>query len=301
MKPTLVLLAAGMGSRYGGLKQVDTVGPSGETIMDYSVYDALRAGFGKVIFIIRKQIEQDFRIAFTNKLEGKVDFAFVYQELDNLPAGIEVPAERVKPWGTGHAVLIAADAVNEPFAAINADDFYGYDAYKKMVEFLMTDQDEKSYSMVGYKLCNTLSDFGYVSRGVCETDQNDYLLSVTERTRIRSENDQIVYQDEGGAVITINRDSVVSMNFWGFKPGFLQQLSELFNSFIHSAKDKLKAEFYLSSAVDTLIRSEQASVKVLRTDAQWFGVTYKEDKPTVKAKILSLVSEGIYPANLWGE
>ncbi|MHC1708545.1 MAG: NDP-sugar synthase [Bacteroidales bacterium] len=300
MKPTLVLLAAGMGSRYGGLKQVDAVGPSGETIMDYSIYDALRAGFGKIIFVIRKEIEADFRKAFTDKFEKKIEFDFVYQELDNLPPGFELPKDRVKPWGTGHAVMVAADKVKEPFAVINADDFYGQDAYVKMNQFLTGTTKAISYSMVGYKLKNTLSEFGFVSRGICETDKNGILLSVTERTKIRKEHQRILFENESGVLTEIEGDSVVSMNFWGFKPEFFQQLKSLFTLFIKETNDIQKSEFYLSSAIDTLIKAGEAQVKVLHTDAQWFGVTYKEDKPEVITRILTSVKKGSYPENLWG-
>ena len=300
MKPTLVLLAAGMGSRYGGLKQVDAVGPSGETIMDYSIYDALRAGFGKVIFVIRKDIEADFRLAFTNKLEGKVEFAFAYQELDMLPQGISVPEGRQKPWGTGHAVMVAEKLIQEPFAVINADDFYGFDAYCKLAEELGSiDASTPTYSMVAYDLDKTLSDFGDVSRGICETDEQSFLKTVTERTKIKRMEGRIAFHEADGTQVALADASPVSMNFWGFTPTFFSQLNTLFNTFIREAKDPLKGEFYLSTAIDTLIRQKEASVRVLRTSSRWFGVTYKEDKPFVVDKVNELVAAGAYPVSLW--
>jgi UTP-glucose-1-phosphate uridylyltransferase len=299
MKPTLVLLAAGIGSRYGGLKQVDGIGPSGETIMDYSIYDAIRAGFGKVVFIIRKDIEADFRAAFTNKLEGKLDFEFAYQELDSLPAGSEIPEGRKKPWGTGHAVMVAKNIVDTPFAVINADDYYGADAFQQMAAFLKDrTANETSYSMVGYDLENTLSDFGSVSRGICATDQESYLQSVTERTRIERSGDRIVYYENEQAA-DLPGSVPVSMNFWGFTPAFFAQLDSLFETFLNTLGDPLKSEFYLSSAIDHLIRTGQATVRVLPTSSKWFGVTYREDKPFVVEKITRLTDSGIYPVNLW--
>lgn len=299
MKPTLVLLAAGMGSRYGGLKQVDGIGPSGETIMDYSIYDALRAGFGKIVFIIRKDIEQDFRAAFTHKLEGKLDFEFAYQELDALPAGFRIPENRVKPWGTGHAVMVAASAVNTPFAVINADDYYGKDAFEQMADFLNARQStETTYSMVGYDLENTLSDFGSVSRGICETDPDHFLRSVTERTKIAREGESIVFYEQD-LKNTLPGSVPVSMNFWGFTPAFFSQLEALFTDFLTSLNDPLKNEFYLSSAIDQLIRAGKAKVSVLPTSSKWFGVTYREDKPFVEEKIRQLTTAGVYPVKLW--
>lgn len=299
MKPTLVLLAAGMGSRYGGLKQVDGIGPSNETIMDYSIYDALRAGFGKIVFIIRKDIEADFRAAFTYKFEGKLDFEFAYQELDALPEGFSLPENRTKPWGTGHAVMMAKTLVNTPFAVINADDYYGTEAFAQMADFLRgCNPAEPHYSMVGYHLDNTLSDFGSVSRGICETDSAHFLQSVTERTKIERNGSGIVYYEQEQP-FSLEAKVPVSMNFWGFTPAFFGQLDHLFRDFMADLNDPLKSEFYLSSAIDQLIRSELARVIVLPTASKWFGVTYKEDKPFVVGKINQLVNQGIYPAKLW--
>ncbi len=301
-KPTIVILAAGMGSRYGGLKQVDGVGPCNETIMDYSLFDAQRAGFGKVIFVIRKEIEADFRKAFTNKLEGKVDFDFAYQELDVLPPGYALPPDRVKPWGTGHAVMITSSLVKGPFAVINADDFYGQHAYTLMADFLSgsaPDTLRPMYAMAGYYLNNTLSDYGYVSRGICQTNESGLLMEIAERTRIRQDHHQIVYQDEKGNLLPLPAGSVVSMNFWGFTADFFNHLNQLFPDFLEKHPGDLKSEFYLSTAVNDLISSGKASVKVLPTTATWFGVTYKEDKPLVMEKIRSLIGAGVYPEKLW--
>ena len=300
MKPTLVILAAGMGSRYGSLKQVDPVGPSGETILEYSVYDAIRAGFGKVVFVIRRDIENDFKEIFIHKLQKHIDIDYVFQELDMVPAGIDVPAERVKPWGTGHAVMVAATKVKEPFAAINADDYYGADAYKKMADYLSKlDNNETNYSMVGFELDNTLSEHGLVSRGVCEEDAKANLISVVERTKIGRDEKGVAYKDANDASVYISDKTIVSMNFWGFTPVFFRQLEQHFHAFIKNNYTNPKAEFFLPFVVDDLIKAKQASVKVLRSNDKWFGVTYKDDKPLVVAKIKELVEKGVYPRMLW--
>ena len=300
MKPTLVILAAGMGSRYGSLKQVDPVGPSGETILEYSVYDAIRAGFGKVVFVIRRDIENDFKEIFINKLKKHIDIEYVFQELNMVPAGINVPAERVKPWGTGHAVMVAASKIKEPFAVINADDYYGADAYKKMADYLSKlNNSETSYSMVGFELDNTLSEHGLVSRGVCEEDANANLISVVERTKIGRDEKGVAYKDADDKSVYISDKSIVSMNFWGFTPVFFKQLEQNFQEFIKNNYTNLKAEFFLPFVVDDLIKAKQASVKVLRSTDRWFGVTYKEDKPLVVAKVKELVAAGVYPKILW--
>lgn len=300
MKPTLVILAAGMGSRYGSLKQVDPVGPSGETILEYSVYDAIRAGFGKVVFVIRRDIENDFKEIFIHKLQKHIPVEYVFQELDMVPAGIKVPAERVKPWGTGHAVMVAASKVKEPFAAINADDYYGADAYKKMADYLSKlNNSETNYSMVGFELDNTLSEHGLVSRGVCEEDTNANLISVVERTKIGRDAKGVAYKDVNDNPVYISDKSIVSMNFWGFTPVFFRQLEEHFQEFIKNNFTNPKAEFFLPFVVDDLIKAKQAGVKVLRSSDRWFGVTYKEDKPLVVAKIKELVGKGVYPTILW--
>lgn len=300
MKPTLVILAAGMGSRYGSLKQVDPVGPSGETILEYSVFDAIRAGFGKVVFVIRRDIEKDFKEVFINKLSHKIEVDYVFQELDMVPSGIAVPADRVKPWGTGHAVLVAKEKVNAPFAVINADDYYGSDAYRKMADYLSPLSNTSSaFSMVGFDMDNTLSEHGLVSRGVCNVDQSSNLISVTERTKIGRDSKGVAYVDENGQSVYISDKSIVSMNFWGFTPVFFQHLEAHFRDFIKANVSNLKAELYLPFVVDELVQQKQATVKVLRSSDRWFGVTYKEDKPLVVAQVAELVKSGHYPANLW--
>lgn len=301
MKPTLLVLAAGMGSRYGSLKQIDPVGPSGETIIDYSIYDAIRAGFGKVVFIIRKSFEQDFKDIFISKLQPHIKVEYVFQEIDKVPAGLPVSPERVKPWGTAHAILMAKDVINEPFAVINGDDFYGADAFKTMADFLSSlgPDQQTQYSLVGYQVGNTMSENGSVSRGVCQSDENELLVSVTERTNIQYVEDKIAYTDAAGEKVFLSPDTLVSMNFWGFTPEYFRQTEPMFTEFVKTNFDSIKAEFYIPSAVDALINNSQATVKCLRSSARWFGVTYKEDKPLVIEKLAQLIKSGIYPAQLW--
>jgi UTP-glucose-1-phosphate uridylyltransferase len=298
MKPTLIVLAAGMGSRYGGLKQLDKLGPSGETIMDYSIYDAIRAGFGKVVFVIRQSFEDDFKDMFVNKLQGKIDVELVYQELDNIPGGIEVKTERSKPWGTGHAVWVTKDVVNEPFAVLNADDFYGAEAFKEIANFLVKDATDTEYAMCGYQLNNTLSEFGSVSRGVCKIDNNGYLVQVNERTSIIKENGTIAYE-ENNKKFPLKEDDIVSMNFWGFTTSMYQHLEDKFIDFVKDNSDNPKAEFYIPYVIDILMNENKVKTKVLSSDAKWFGVTYKEDRPATVKKIQELVDKGLYPDNLW--
>jgi dTDP-glucose pyrophosphorylase len=301
MKPTLLVLAAGMGSRYGSLKQIDPVGPSGETIIDYSIYDAIRAGFGKVVFIIRKSFEQDFKELFINKLQPFIQVEYVFQEIDKVPAGVEISPERTKPWGTAHAILMAKDVINEPFAVINGDDFYGEGAFKTMADYLnsLTEQQQTQYALVGYQVGNTMSEHGSVSRGICLADENELLVSVTERTNIQYTRGGIAYQDSDGAFVFLKPETLVSMNFWGFTPEYFKQTEPMFSDFVKANTDSLKAEFYIPSAIDALINSANASVKVLRSNARWFGVTYIEDKPVVIEKLAQLIKTGIYPAKLW--
>jgi choline kinase len=302
-KPTLLVLAAGMGSRYGSLKQIDPIGPGGETIIDYSIYDALKAGFGKVVFVIRRDIEADFREVFLSKFANVIPVEYVFQELDKVPAGIEIPPTRTKPWGTGHAILMAAGVINEPFAVINADDFYGADAYRKMAAFLLPTGDEKQndneYSMVGYLLRNTMSEHGAVSRGICKLDQNSFLQDVNECTNIEYSHGGIAYKDKNDALVFLEGDTLVSMNFWGFMPSFFLHLSDQFSDFIKQNFDQPKSEFYIPTVVDRLIKTGKARTKVLKSSDQWFGVTYKEDKPVVIQKINQLIKTGTYPEKLW--
>ena len=300
MKPTLLVLAAGMGSRYGGIKQLDHVGPSGETIMDYSVYDAMQAGFGKVVFVIRKSIEEPFCDVILRKYQNAIPCEYVFQELDSLPAGHQPPAERQKPWGTGHAILMAADAIGEPFAVINADDFYGRDAFVQMGRFLQnTERHSNHWAMVGYRLANTLSEFGFVSRGVCRVDENDMLVNVTERTKIKRNEKGIVYQDENGNEIVLDGALPVSMNFWGFTPSLFTCLEEGFKDFLKNNTENLTAEYYIPSEVSRRIDERDADVQVIPTTSSWFGITYAEEKTAAVAQIKTLVETGYYPARLF--
>lgn len=303
MKPTLVVLAAGMGSRYGSLKQMDGVGPNNEAIIDYSIYDAVQAGFGKVVFVIRHSFEQEFREVFSKEhFGGKIDVEFVFQELDYLPEGFTVPEGRIKPWGTCHAVMMAAPVVDGPFAVINADDFYGREAYITLAEYLrQVEGTQGNYSMVGYNLRNTLSDYGTVSRGECSVDECDNLVSIVERTAIERGTDGIVrYKDENGEH-PIDENTTVSMNLFGFTPDFFSKTEELFKEFLANPANmsNLKSEFFIPLCVNTLINQKRVSLKVLTSEAKWFGVTYKEDKPEVVSKISKLISDGIYPSKLW--
>ncbi|MCF6169876.1 MAG: nucleotidyltransferase [Bacteroidales bacterium] len=299
MKPTLLILAAGLGSRYGGVKQMDKIGPSGESIIDYSVFDAIRAGFGKVVFVVNPKIIDDFKAIYEPRLKGKIETAYVLQEIDNIPEGIQFNPERVKPWGTAHAVLVAKAEINEPFAVINADDFYGKEAYETIAGFLVKQARQKgNYAMVGYKLKNTLSDFGSVSRGVCEIE-NSLLTDVVERTSIVRKDGGIVYEDDGKEQ-SIPDDAIVSMNFWGFTPDFFAQTEMDFKAFIVENASQLKAEFYIPYVVNLLIQRKKATVEVLTSDARWFGITYQEDKPLTIEKVRELTNQGVYPEGLWG-
>lgn len=298
MKPTLLILAAGMGSRFGGLKQVEPVGPNGEAIIDYSIFDAIRAGFGKVVFVIRESFADAFQEKFGDKLAGKIDVEYVFQELDNLPEGFSLPEGREKPWGTAHAILVAKDVINEPFCALNADDFYGFNAYKVMADFLKESQNPYEYSMVGYKLDNTLSDFGSVSRGICQVNQNNELESIVETKKIFKKGDRIISEEPDGSEKVLSGDETVSMNIWGFKTSIFPVLEEKFTQFLKTEIDTPKSEMYIPSVVFEMIEEGKATVKVLKTDSPWFGVTYKEDKPSVVSKINSLVEQGEYPAEI---
>ncbi len=300
MKPSLVVLAAGMGSRYGGLKQIDPVGPSAESIIDYSIFDAIRTGFGKIVFIIRKEIESAFRESIGAKFEKQIQVEYVYQTLSALPEGFSVPEGRVKPWGTAHAILMAKEMVDTPFAVINADDFYGKSAFQLISDYLSSakDTDYADFSMVGFILKNTLSDFGSVSRGVSCCDDDSNLIDVVERTDIRKNADRIFYlEDETKYPLT--GEEIVSLNMWGFTPSIFNYIEKLFNKFLKKSGNELKSEFYIPYVVDELIKKDKAKVKVLKSYGSWFGITYKEDKPYVVDSIKGLVDKGIYPGKLF--
>ena len=299
MKPTLFILAAGMGSRYGGLKQLDGLGPNGETIMDYSVFDALRAGFGKVVFVIRKDFEEDFRRVVISKYADKVPCEVCFQSLDKVPAGCEYNPERTKPWGTNHAVLMGKDVINEPFAVINADDFYGKESFEVLAEFLRgVEGKQNTYCMVGYRVCNTLSENGSVSRGVCQTDANRHLTDVVERTNIVRKDGKIVFIEDGKD-FPIDEHTPVSMNMWGFTPEYFDYSEKAFKVFLGQFGQELKKEFYIPTLVNDLIKSGKATCEVLDTPAKWFGVTYADDRQMVVDKIQSLVDAGVYPSPLF--
>ena len=297
MQPTLLVLAAGMASRYGSMKQIQSFGPSGETIMDYSIYDAIRAGFGKVVFVIRKDFEEDFKKIFEPKLNGKIKTEYVNQDLTDNTEGYDIPKERVKPWGTAHAVLSAKDAIKEPFAVINADDFYGKDAFEKAARFLTSEVAPDKYCIIGYELVKTLSDNGTVSRGVCEVNDRNELVSIKERTKIYRENNKIVYEEADGKH-EVPENSKVSMNFWGFDPSVFSFIEKLFREFLKDQINDPKAEFFIPIIGDAFIK-DGGTIKIIPTSAQWFGVTYKEDAPTVKKDIENLVNAGEYPSSLW--
>jgi UTP-glucose-1-phosphate uridylyltransferase len=298
MKPTLLILAAGIGSRYGGVKQMDEIGPSGESIIDYSIFDAIRAGFGKVVFVLNPKIEKDFKDIYEPRLNGKIKTDYVLQEVSAVPDGVSINSERIKPWGTGHAVLVAKNVINEPFAVINADDFYGKNAFELISNFMHEKGNNSSeYGMVGYKLSNTLSENGSVSRGVCQTDKG-YLTDVVERTSIINQGSKIVFE-ENNIKHDIDANSVVSMNFWGFTPLFFDQLEKDFRIFIANNADNIKAEFYIPSVANDLIKKNEAEITMLTSNDKWFGVTYQDDKETTIKRVKDLVDKGIYPTNIW--
>jgi dTDP-glucose pyrophosphorylase len=298
MKPTLLVLAAGMGSRYGGIKQMDSFGPNGETIIDYSIYDAIEAGFGKVVFIIRESFAEDFKNLFEAKLKGKIQTEYVMQEMDSYTEGFQVPVERTKPWGTAHAVLCAKEVIHEPFAVINADDFYGRDAFEKAVKFLDEEVSEKEYCIIGYELSKTISENGSVSRGVCEVDYEGNLLNIAERTKIFPEDGKIYYI-ENALKVPLPPDTIVSMNFWGFDPTVFDFIQKLFIKFLQNNATNPKAEFFIPIVGDAFIHEGKGKIKVIPTSAQWFGVTYKEDAPTVREDLHKLIAEGKYPEHLF--
>lgn len=305
-KPVLVIMAAGMGSRYGGLKQIDPIDAQGQIIMDYSIFDAKRAGFEKVVFIIKKENEADFREVVGNRMEEVMEVAYVFQDLNNLPEGYVVPEGRVKPWGTAHAVLSCLEEVDGPFAVINADDYYGRDAFKKIYDYLATheDDDKYRYAMVGYQLENTLTENGHVARGVCTTNENGELVSVVERTRIEKKGEGAAFTEDDGATWTdIPKASIVSMNMWGFTASILQEINSGFKAFLDAGLESnpMKCEYFLPTVVSNLLAADKATVSVLTSADKWYGVTYKEDKPVVMAAIQDMKDKGLYPERLWGE
>ena len=303
-KPVLIIMAAGMGSRYGGLKQIDPVDQEGHIIMDFSIYDAVKAGFEKVIFIIKKENEQDFREKIGRRMEQKIEVEYVFQDIADLPEGFQVPEGRVKPWGTGHAVLSCLPVVDGPFAVINADDYYGSQAFQMIYDFLsrQEDTDRYQYTMVGYLLENTLTENGHVARGVCETDENGKLTAITERTRIEKREEGPAYtEDEGETWNPLPKDTIVSMNMWGFTKSMMAELQGRFAGFLEEnlQKNPQKCEYFLPFVVDELIQEGKAEVTVLKSRDRWYGVTYKEDKPVVVKAVQSLKDQGLYPQKLW--
>ncbi len=300
---TLVIMAAGMGSRYGGLKQIDAVGENGEIIIDYSIYDAIKAGFNKLVFIITKDLDKAFREVIGDRISKYVDVEYAYQELDGLPAGYSVPDGRTKPWGTGHAIISAADKIDGPFAVINADDFYGRETFTTLANYLsQTDNSKKAvwdFCMAGFILKNTVTENGHVARGICTVDENGYLKDIVERTKIMYQGDKICYTEDEETWHELDSDSIVSMNCWGFTKEFLPEIKGMFPNFLDENMGNLKAEFYLPTAVDTLLKEGKCNVKVLKTNDKWFGVTYRQDKPVVEAAIREMTAAGKYPKKLW--
>ena len=300
MKPTLLVLAAGLGSRYGGLKQLDGLGPNDETIMDYSIYDAVKAGFGKVVFVIRRTFEEEFKERVTKKYEHLITVEIVFQELDDLPEGFELNPDRVKPWGTNHALMMGKSVINEPFAVINADDFYGRKSYQVICDYLsQLEHSKNKYCMVGYRVGNTLSESGTVARGVCETDENNNLTGIVERTQIKRNDGVVQFLDENNEWISLPDNKPVSMNMFGFTPDYFKYSDDFFVNFLKENEEKLKAEFFIPSLVNDLIVADKVEMKVLDTTSQWFGVTYQEDRPFVVSKFKELVDKGEYPSPLF--
>jgi len=299
MKPTLLILAAGMASRYGSMKQIEGFGPHGETIIDYSIYDAIKAGFGKVSFIIREEYVDVMKEIFEPKLKGRIETDYVFQSYDLKPFGIDKTIERAKPWGTAHAILSARNQINEPFCVINADDFYGYDSFEKMAKFLTTEVTDDKYAIVGYQVDRTLSDHGSVSRGVCKVDENCNMVEINERTQVYFKDDGSIVYEEKGIEYPLLPDTRVSMNFWGFTPAVFKQSEPMFKAFVEANENNPKSEFFIPIVADNLIHNRTASFKVIPTSSKWFGVTYKEDKPIVQKNISELVESGVYPQNLW--
>lgn len=300
MKPTLLVLAAGIGSRYGSLKQIDQFGPSGETIIDYSIYDAIQAGFGKIVFVIRRNIEEEFKEVFFGKITDEIIIDYALQELDILPDGLKVPLGREKPWGTGHAVMVAEEKIQEPFAVINADDFYGKHSFNVVHDHLKGFSPTRlDACLVGFKLKNTVSEFGYVSRGICDVDEKNMLRGIVERTHIEKEENRYFYVEDDKK-FDLTGEETVSMNLMGFSPAVFRYFREGFNRFMKENSQDLKKEFYLPSVLNEIVHTGAAEVRVLHTHEKWFGITYKEDKPMARKTLLEMVATGSYPEDLWG-
>ncbi|MFZ2287220.1 MAG: NTP transferase domain-containing protein [Bacteroidales bacterium] len=299
MKPTLLVLAAGMGSRYGGNKQLDQVGPSGETIIDYSIYDAKRAGFGKVVFVIRRDIEEQFRETFVRRLKDVIEIDYVFQELGNLPSGFKVPEGRQKPWGTSHAILVTEPKIHEPFGVINADDYYGVDSFNVLYDFLTKDKDDTNFSIVGYKLGNTLSDHGHVNRGICRVSDDGFLMNMVETRGIEKRPDGIFAPDTEGKINQYTGNEIVSMNLFGFKPSVYRYLNIEFSNFLRERISDPKAELDIPTSLDKFVKKGEITIRILSSNSQWFGVTYREDKPFVVESIRKMVEAGVYPEKLF--
>lgn len=305
-KPVLVIMAAGMGSRYGGLKQIDPIDNEGHIIMDFSIYDAKQAGFEKVVFIIKRENEEDFKAAVGDRVSRYMEVVYAFQEVSNIPEGYQVPEGRVKPWGTAHAVLSCIDEINGPFAVINADDYYGQDAFKLIYDYLSThaDDDKYRYTMVGYQLGNTVTDNGHVSRGVCELNEEGELIAVMERTKIEKRDGGIAYtEDDGKTWIKLPADTIVSMNMWGFTRSILDEIRDGFPAFLEEGlkTNPMKCEYYLPAVVSRLLEEDRAAAAVLKSGDKWYGITYKEDKPVIVAAMQRMKEEGRYPIHLWEE
>ncbi len=299
MKPSLLVLAAGMGARYGGDKQLDKVGPEGQTIIDYSIYDAVRAGFGKIVFVIRRDIEEQFKSSFMKPLEGKVDIDYVFQDLDDLPRDYKPSPDRVKPWGTSHAILVARNKIKEPFGVINSDDYYGVDSFMILHNFLVNDKNDKNYCIVGYKMGNTLSDHGHVNRGVCMVDEKGNLIHIVETRRIEKRTDGIFAPGVKGREIEFTGDEIVSMNLFGFKPSCFRYLEEEFINFVERSAGDPNTELDIPTSMDVYVKKGEINIQVLMTEERWFGVTYREDRPFVVSSLQNMVDRGVYPEKLW--
>jgi NDP-sugar pyrophosphorylase family protein len=299
MKPTLLVLAAGMGTRYGGNKQLDEVGPSGETIIDYSIYDAIRAGFGKIVFVIRRDIEEQVKERFVFRLQGKIEVDYVFQEISNLPEGVNVAPDRSKPWGTSHAILVTKEKITEPFGVINADDYYGVESFKILRDFLVNDNGPNNYCIVGYKLGNTLSEHGHVNRGVCQAGEDGFLRDIVETRQIEKTNEGAVAPGPDGKQLHFTGNEIVSMNLWGFKPSCYDFLGKEFRNFINKSGMDLKSELDIPTSVDKFVKNGEITIKILMSNERWFGVTYREDKPFVVESIKKMIRKGIYPVRIY--